>query len=334
MNVTCSNRPDPATWAEILSKSPDAEVMHSINHYKTLEDLRHRTFYLDMRKDKEPSVLFLAYQTRRIGGVSRYLILGDRFGLSPVAINSARDLLKEAITLFDRHVAANSTAMSTVIYANIGTKQNNLTDIYLGLGYKEMEDYTCVIDLTRDVKDIWESFEGRCRTAIRKAEEYSPRIYTDNTKKGINAFYRIYSNNAKRKSFVKIYSKKYFQRLLYNLDKDNLLDVWLVELNNEPVAAALTGRFKKKASLLYLVSSGTGLKCNMNNLLLWSIIQKYQGSFDSLNIGSLGHRIYGSVGGYGKFKLSFNPEVRYSPQFVKKNERWFLNLFKRHASEK
>lgn len=38
-----------------------------------------------------------------------------------------------------------------------------------------------------------------------------------------------------------------------------------------------------------------------------------------INLGSLGHETYGDISGYGKFKLSFSPQVLYEPYFVKNN---------------
>ena len=189
------------------------------------------------------------------------------------------------------------------------------------------------IDLTMDLKDIWKRFEGRCRTAIRNAERYEPKICADNRENGVHDFYGIYRENATRKSFVNTRSKEYFKKLVYRFGEDNLIDLWSVEIKNEKVAAALVGKFKKKVSLLYLASTVKGLKYNINNLLIWKLIQRYQGEFSSFNMGSLGHSIYGSVSGYGKFKLGFNPKVIYSPQFVKYNKNWFFNLLKSEQSK-
>ena len=114
MNITYSIMPNFELWNSFLGSTFDSNIMHSINYFNVLGDLNYKTLFLDVKIENNPSILFLAYQTKGLFGINRHLIAGDRFGMCPISVNKDGQVLSQAIKMFDELVAANYATMSTL----------------------------------------------------------------------------------------------------------------------------------------------------------------------------------------------------------------------------
>lgn len=154
------------------------------------------------------------------------------------------------------------------------------------------------------LEQIWNDMEGRCRTAIRKAQKNNLVVKSGFNKKFLDEFLEIYKETMTRDSADKYYffNKEFFKSILNNLS--NFAKIYTVYYEEKPINSSII-MFNGENAHYHL--SGTlsdYMKLGANNIALYEI---------ALDLCKMGYKKFHLGGGYGgndspllRFKKSFN----------------------------
>lgn len=201
---------------------------------------------------------------------------------------------------FEKYCKANNIVSEFIRMTPV---ENNYAN-YEGQDYKiEKNSKTIYIKLDNE-EQIWNDFEGRSRTTIRKALKNEVTIKTGLNNKMMDEFKNIYYNTMKRDGANSYYffKKEFFDDIEQNL-KDNAT-IYTAYINNIPISSSIIIYSGKNVHYHLSGSDKEYMKFGANNLIL------YQVSKDFLKKG---YKKFHLGGGYGgddsplfKFKKSFN----------------------------
>lgn len=169
----------------------------------------------------------------------------------------------------------------------------------------EINNISKTIYMKLDNKEqIWNDMEGRCRTAIRKAQKNELVIKSGFNEKFLDEFIKIYKETMNRDSADSYYffNNKFFESIINNLGqfakiytvyyKDKAINSSIIMFNGENAHYHLSGTLSEH------------MKLGANNIALFEI---------ALDLCRMGYKTFHLGGGYGgdsspllKFKKSFN----------------------------
>ncbi|HUY74120.1 MAG TPA: GNAT family N-acetyltransferase [Candidatus Dormibacteraeota bacterium] len=158
---------DPGAWDALVRAAPAGELYHTtawLDHLAKTYGVE--VVRLGVVRGGE-LVGGLPLLLRRVGP---FLLAGSP--LTNVAtpqmgpLHLDQDGEAEVLAAFDRFQRRRGVGLAEIIYGQPGSD-----DALAALGYRVSDSLTLVVDLRhRSVDDLWRGFEGRSRTAIRKAE--------------------------------------------------------------------------------------------------------------------------------------------------------------------
>jgi len=172
--------------------------------------------------------------------------------------------LSDALSALDSYLTKKNYAFIRLIF------QKDLSSITLPKGYALVNKHTHVLTLST-IDNIWNALEGRCRTAIRKAQKsgISVSVVTDGL--FIDTYYdmckRLYG--AQRMSVPNTIS--FYHNLLTNFSNNILM--LKAEMNNQCIGGAIILLTHERAYYLNGVSLHEYNKYCPNNLIQWTAIQ-------------------------------------------------------------
>lgn len=166
-------------------------------------------------------------------------------------------------------------------------------------GFKLIEKHTHVLDLTKSEEEIWTTFEGRCRTAIRKAEKGGVSIKRETSREVIDAYYEILNNLYVGQKMTTPNPKAFYYRLrdAFEDDKFTMLTAWHAETL---IAGAIIIHDRDRCYYLNGASHYDYNSLCPNNLIQWEAIRLAKST------GALWYDFVGSdIERLAKFKKSF-----------------------------
>ena len=159
---------------------------------------------------------------------------------------------------------------------------------------------TVWVDLTGDEDLIWKNYKGRCRTAVRKAQNHGITVRESKSPEHVDAFAEIYQAEMERKADSRHYyfSKAFFRELIQTLPGEFK---FFFAFHNNTLCGGTLLYFKGDTVYDFLMATGVEFwKYQPNNILLHSAIMWAK---------SQGFRIFDLMGGrpgvFG-FKSSFS----------------------------
>lgn len=175
---------------------------------------------------------------------------------------------------------------------------------YKGQDYKiEKISKTIYIKL-ENKEQIWNDFEGRARTTIRKALKNDINIESGFNNKMMNEFENLYYDTMKRDKADSYY---FFKREFFNDIEENLKDnaiIYTAYLEKEPISSAIVMYSDENVHYHLSGSNKEYMKLGANNLILYEVAKDFC---------KKGYKKFHLGGGYGgdnsplfKFKKSFN----------------------------
>jgi lipid II:glycine glycyltransferase (peptidoglycan interpeptide bridge formation enzyme) len=166
-----------------------------------------------------------------------------------------------------------------------------------------IEKHTHILSLDKSEEILWKNLEGRCRTAVRKAEKTGVAIDFANDVSEMEEYFKILKDVYNRQNLIYPHPLQFFLDI-FNKYNGSQLYMLIGRLNGKVIAGGIflvgpeTVFYLNGASLRDFNNTG------VNNLLQWKSI---------LHACSLGKKYYDFVGSdmerFGKFKKSFGGEL-------------------------
>ncbi|MBU0687494.1 MAG: peptidoglycan bridge formation glycyltransferase FemA/FemB family protein [Candidatus Margulisbacteria bacterium] len=130
---------------------------------------------------------------------------------------------------------------------------------------------TFIIDLRKDLNEIMMSFDEKTRYNVRLAEKRGVKIVEDPSEDGVNAFYRIFQETARRDIFM-IHPLSYYQKVRKELIEAGMGGIFFAYYNDQPVAAVFVFAFGGRVWYMYGASLSKYRNVMPNHALHWYVI--------------------------------------------------------------
>jgi lipid II:glycine glycyltransferase (peptidoglycan interpeptide bridge formation enzyme) len=181
-----------------------------------------------------------------------------------MAIAIDDDLFSDAIFALDRYLTSRHFSFIRLIFSK------DVSAMPLPGGFNVINKHSHVLRIT-DIDTIWRNLEGRCRTAIRKAEKSGVSVSIETDASFMDTYYDMCSLLYRRQKMSVRNSKLFYNKLFADLG-DNLL-VISAHLNQHCIAAAIILVAPPRAYYLDGVSLQDYNAYSPNNLIQWKAIQ-------------------------------------------------------------
>lgn len=180
----------------------------------------------------------------------------------------------------------------------------------LELGCENTLSQTWVIDIRRGKAALWNSFEGRARTAIRKAEKLGVTVRLADQPDDLDRYYKLHCETYCRTG-VTPHPKAYFEAIWRDFFSQGLARIWFAEVDGKVLAAENFGVFKGAAIYWTGAASTEGLEVGANPLLQWTAMQwMADAGVDWYETGeAFPNAPAGKARGLSDFKKSFGGEL-------------------------
>ena len=180
----------------------------------------------------------------------------------------------------------------------------------LVLGCENTLGQTWVLDLSKGKSALWDQFQGRARTAIRKAEKHGVTVRLADRYDDLEIYFNLHCETYSRTGLTP-HPKAYFQAIWRDFFMQGFSKIWFAELNGKVVAAENFGIFKGAAIYWTGAATTLGLEVEANSLLQWTAMQwmvdaklswyETGEAFPNLSVGK--------ARGLSNFKKSFGGEL-------------------------
>lgn len=141
----------------------------------------------------------------------------------------------------------------------------------LALGCQNTLTQTWVVDLCPGIERVWDAFEGRARTSIRKAEKGGV-VVREAGAEDLDVYYKLHLETYHRTGAAP-HPRAYFEAIWKHFLAAGLSRVYIAEMDGQAVAADNFGVYKDAAIYWTGASSEKGLAANANYLIQWEAIQ-------------------------------------------------------------
>ncbi len=164
---------------------------------------------------------------------------------------------------------------------------------------KYIEKHTHVLKLDMPVDDLWKNLEGRCRTAVRKAEKSGIEVMFVSDTKSIVEYYNILTDVYARQELIYPHPLEFFTGIFEKYQGENLY-MLIARMDGKVVAGGIFVFDSERAYYLNGASIREFNNTGVNNMLQWHSI---------MHAHKLGLKYYDFVGSdqerFGNFKRSF-----------------------------
>ena len=170
---------------------------------------------------------------------------------------------------------------------------------------------TFILDLTKSLEEIKANFEEKTRYNIKLASKKGVEVKEESTDEGVETFYSIYQETAKRDNFL-VHQIKYYRNIKKLIIDEGMSKIFTAYYKGEAIASVWTFNFGKKIWYMYGASLSKARNVMPNHALHWAVIlyAKENGfeSYDFFGIPSNPRPDHPLWGVY-KFKKGFGGEV-------------------------
>jgi len=171
-----------------------------------------------------------------------------------------------------------------------------------------------VLDLSAGPDGLFGRFEGRMRTAIRKAEREGVRVEVSNAAEAVRTYYDLHCETRKKHG-VPPQPFSFFQNVYRHIISTGFGIVVVARYQGAPVAAAVFMHYGRQAVYKFSASNAAFLRLCGNNVALWEAIKWYANQgfsrmhFGRTSFGNDGLRKYKAGWGAEETTLEY---LRYS----------------------
>jgi lipid II:glycine glycyltransferase (peptidoglycan interpeptide bridge formation enzyme) len=288
---------EPKEWNEIVKESSYGTIFHTLEWMGILEKTyKVKKLPIGIYEKDELIGIFPAFLQRK--GILKLITSPLREAATPYGGPLIKEtLLKEVTLAFDRFT-------KNVGYADVtfSPKLNLNSEILRSSNYEER--FTYILNLDRNVDDIWKNLNKKCRNMIRKAEKSNVKIIEGDKKECLEEYYKTVEDTYKKSNMKPPISMKYYQMVFDVLYQKKQLKVLFAEYDGKVVAGAIFPYFDNRIYYWDGASYQEYNKVAPNNLIQWHLIEWAVEN---------GFKVYDMIGAnipsIAKFKASFGGDM-------------------------
>jgi CelD/BcsL family acetyltransferase involved in cellulose biosynthesis len=281
MQVEILTQPDAESYRKFLQTTGNSTVYHSLEWAQVIGDSYGFQPWYIVAKEKADIVGCLClFKVNSFFRKQR--LVGSPFSHYVEILSESDDVVTGMVDFLKAYFENNSDYKYIMLHNSQAYMKNSSFQ-------KRLSYYSCKLELKgRVLSDIWESFDGNARKAVRKAEKSGIRIVTGNTLDDYKKFYHLLEVTRKEQG-APVYPYSFLLNLYGKLLPKGMCKLYLALYGNEVVAGILMLLYKRCAIYGYggSVSDSELLKMRPNNLLFWEAIQDcYRGGYEVFDFGA------------------------------------------------
>ncbi|GAK49010.1 FemAB family protein [Candidatus Moduliflexus flocculans] len=325
MHITYSSDIQREDWRHVLEHADLANIFHTPEYFDMQTTIGHGLAYLCAYIDDEPVSVIAGYRNA-FGYHAGLLEIGTKSGGYPLMIahydqHPDADEIKNAMIA---EFARRELEGQRFVFYPCFHMQTCLFDDPEWECVKQL-DATAFLDLTQEERVLWKNLGDKGRNMVRSAEKQGVTARIANELPYFEQMYHFYRELGERQQRGYIGYDEL--RLKFDAFTQNGLgDLWVAFAGERPAAFAFIWKYKRNINYVYQSSDPELRSYKPNNMLVWKIITFYkQQGYALFNLWGLrnmhlsAHAEPGDreIDGYGKFKLSFGPDVRELARYVR-----------------
>lgn len=267
-------------WNRFVDSSPDAWLWHrselgdALGSWPGSQDL---SFALADMADSGRiiAVCPLRRIEKRIAGLPGPFILESLGGIAfadPPTDRKRRDMLDALGKHIERHAHSPwclemRMSLAPMAPARRGARCPNINPL-VEMGFTNTPGQTWVVNLEAGSDSLWQRFEGRARTAIRKAKKSGMEI-REARPEDLTRYYELHQETYARTG-ARAHPKAYFEAIWRYFIPQGLARVWVAEHDGQLIAAQNFGLYKRAGIYWTGAASQRGLELEAHSLLQWT----------------------------------------------------------------
>lgn len=264
--------PEKNLWNDFVANSPESPILQSFEWGELKSHFGWQPIRIAI-EDNEKIVAGISILKREIPFTGHSLFYAPR---GPLIDFKNRELFHFLLEVIEKEAEKNN-AISLKIDPEILEGNAEVLANLRAFGFvkalKQIQPRaTLLLDLERDLDKVLMSFEEKTRYNIRLAEKKGVLVKEDPTERGINIFYTMYAETAKRDRFL-IHPLTYYQKIREILFQSGLGTNFIAYFENQPIAAVIVFSFGRKVWYMYGASHYAYRALMPNQLLHWEIIK-------------------------------------------------------------
>ncbi len=312
-------------WQYVLDNAGLANTFHSPEYFDIQTLVGHTLLYTCCYHHDEPIGIITGYLNNS-GYHTGLIEVGTKSGGYPLMIDRY-DQSVEASSLKNRFIEFFAhqylDKQRFFFYPCFHLKECILEDPIWGC--TKQYDSTTFLDLHADEDSLWRGLRVNCRNAIRYAQRSGVAARIANELKYFDRFYHFYKE-IRTKHQTQYIGYEELRAKFESFTQKKLADLWVAFLDGVPLAYAFIWKYKQTINFVYGSSDAESWSYKPNNLIQWELIRYYkQHGYTLYNMWGIRNMNLNEntltpkkeIAGYGKFKLSFGPEVRDLVRYVR-----------------
>lgn len=248
----------------------------------------------------------------------------------PLVKDNNEKLLSSMIKEIEKYSKKSGTTMLNIDSSNPSTSYKGLKK----MGYIINHRIELTIDLLQSEDEIFKNFKGNLRRRIKKAENYSIKIFNGQSEDDMLVLREMQilssQRQSKRGSHFQVSDENLYQCIKKYLIDNNALELFIAKKGEENLSAYLCECFNKKHTLMYGGSSINGKGLFAPSFLIWEAIKHYKkNGFKKFTLGGVpAHARFHTHNQYGlyKYKKSYGAkeEDRYGGYKVLNKSKYII----------
>ncbi len=313
-----------------IKHSPLGNIFQTREYYEVLKD-----------SGWDPFVLAVMDGKKCYGGLIAY---------SPISVPVASRFFCRTSVYFGPVIQTNEDRVLELLLEHLGLKAKQKGAIRVDIGpplpfpqqyeiFKQQNfvrydldgDYSILIDLTKDLRELWSELKKTFRKRIRKALKEGVCLKKVETLEELHSLYQIYLSTSKRRKFFP-YPFTFFKALWSRLEPRGSAHFLIAVYKKQTIAGMINMAYKGKVTTFISGSSERFWKLNPNHALQWYSIEQskedlHAHTFDICHLPATKPNSKNKID-YYTFKTSFGGSLIKERSFYYKiTSRWRYNLF-------
>jgi len=302
---------DQQKWDAFVSSTTQSEVLQSYEWGEVKGNYGWQPIRIAIEDDNKivASALILK---RKLPYINKSIFYIPRGPILDFEDEKALEYLLEEI----RQQAQRHKAILLKIDPEIDESDNKKIGILEKKGFKIQKKQvqpraTIFLDLRKPLEEILKNCEEKTRYNTRLSFKKGVKVREASNETGLDIFYDIYKETAGRDNFL-IHPKKYYQKVYDFLIKKGLANIFIAEMNSEPLAAVWIFNFGKRIWYMYGASKSSARNVMPNHALHFEVMKWAKGKgFELYDLWGIpanpkpNHPLFGVY----RFKKGYNGEL-------------------------
>ncbi len=302
-------------WDSLVERYPKCTLFHTFFWAQVIEKTYGIKGHLLQFWDRDKPVGIIPIWVTKKAGLT---LVGSP--LRQTATHFCGPLLNENININDALEALYLYASKKLKASYVDITLPYSLDVNISKYWNISKPDTLIVDLNRTEDEIWKSFEGRMRTAVRKAQKSGVQVKIIKCSNNeIEIFYNMLEKVHSRRGIKPIFPKFFYKNLLIHQSPYAFL--YGARFEGQWIAMTLILKYRDWMNYHSAALLREFGKLGANNLIQWQVIR--DGLKEEKKIYDLGGG--SGIEGIEKFKKSMRPYRSYYQNM------WRANMFARLA---